>query len=97
LPFGFTAPEKGMKERPLTYEDLILLYNSTPGFVSDKLKAVLEHVATILKPTKIKGIVFAYDEAQNLSAIMTQINIHYLLLWTFLPICKNANWAFNFF
>ena len=34
---------------------------------SDKLKAVLEHNAMLLKGTAIKGIVFAYDEAQNLS------------------------------
>lgn len=67
LPFGFTDKKSDAKERPLKYDDLATLYNSTPGFVSDKLKAVLEHVAALLKRTAIKGIVFAYDEAQNLS------------------------------
>jgi AAA ATPase domain len=67
LPFGFVASKRTAKERPLNYEDLASIYAKTPGFVSDKLKAVLEHVAAILAPTKVKGIVFAYDEAQNLS------------------------------
>jgi hypothetical protein len=67
LPFGFTSKKKASGERPLKFEDLLSIYNGTPGFVSDKLKAVLDHVATLLAPTKVKGIVFAYDEAQNLS------------------------------
>jgi hypothetical protein len=54
-------------KRALKYDDLVSIYNSTPGFVSDKLKAVLEHVAMLLKGTKVRGVVFAYDEAQNLS------------------------------
>jgi hypothetical protein len=67
LPFGFTEKQRHPNERPLKYDDLANLYNSTPGFVSDKLKAVLEHVAALLRGTGVKGIVFAYDEAQNLS------------------------------
>jgi len=67
LPFGFTKKLEHPNERRLQFDDLISLYNATPGFVSDKLKAVLEHVAVLLKGTSVKGVVFAYDEAQNLS------------------------------
>jgi hypothetical protein len=68
LPFGFVPPKKkGANERPLKFDDLSSIYNNTPGFVMDKLLAVLEHVAAMIAPTKVKGIVFAYDEAQNLS------------------------------
>jgi hypothetical protein len=66
-PFGFATDQKQPSERPLKFDDLVVIYNSTPGFVSDKLKAVLENVAALLKGTKVKGVVFAYDEAQNLS------------------------------
>jgi hypothetical protein len=52
--------------RNLKFDDLYAIHNQTPGFESDKLKAVLEHVAEIIANTKLKGIVFAYDEAQNL-------------------------------
>jgi hypothetical protein len=67
LPFGFVPPARTSKDRPLHYEDLWAVYQSTAGFPSDKLKAVLEHVALMMAPTKKKGIVFAYDEAQNMS------------------------------
>jgi hypothetical protein len=51
----------------LTYDRLTQLYNSTPGLVADKLKAVLLAVAPVVKATGKRGIVFAYDEAQNLA------------------------------
>lgn len=66
LPLGF-ATKPTIKDRPLEFDDLWTIYNRTPGFNSDKLKAVLEHVARIISNAKIKGIVFAYDEAQNLA------------------------------
>ena len=49
------------------FDFLSNLFHSTPGLISDKLKNVLEIVWSILKPTNIKGLIFAYDEAQNLS------------------------------
>lgn len=67
LPFGFTDKPAKTKHRPLKFDDLWNIYNTTPGFDSDKLKAVLENVAKIIANAKIKGIVFAYDEAQNLA------------------------------
>jgi hypothetical protein len=66
LPIGFTAKPTS-KDRPLAFDDLWNIYNTTPGFNSDKVKAVLEHVAKIIANAKIRGIVFAYDEAQNLA------------------------------
>ncbi len=53
----------------LDYGFLAEVFEKTPGLVSDKLKFVLEFVwkhVRISNPT-IKGIVLAYDEAQNLS------------------------------
>lgn len=46
---------------------MLSLYNGTPGLVSDKLKAVLETTWAVVKGSGAKGIVLAYDEAQNLS------------------------------
>jgi hypothetical protein len=65
--FGFADGTSNTSVRPLSYDDLWAIYNNTPGFDSDKLKAVLESVARIITDAKIKGIVFAYDEAQNLA------------------------------
>ena len=55
----------GNKEIYLTYAMLTAIYNNTPGLESDKLKNVLEIVWNAIKG-KVKGIVLAYDEAQNL-------------------------------
>lgn len=52
----------------LNYNVLVHAYHETPGLVIDKLKAILHLVAgTLKKKGNIKGIIFAYDEAQNLS------------------------------
>jgi uncharacterized protein (UPF0297 family) len=66
MPFGFNIVEQ-KKERSLSFSDLWQLYETTAGLTSDKMKAVLEYVARLIEPTNIKGIVFAYDEAQNMS------------------------------
>lgn len=42
-------------------------YTHTPGLAADKLKAVLESVWGIFAQLGKQGIVFAYDEAQNLA------------------------------
>jgi AAA ATPase domain len=61
---GFTdATEK--TEVKLSFGILTEIYNSTPGLDSDKLKMVLELVWNVVK-SKTKGIILAYDEAQNL-------------------------------
>jgi hypothetical protein len=51
----------------LNYSTLRGIYDSIPGLVSDKLKGTLEIVWISLKDTRHEGIVFAYDEAQNLA------------------------------
>jgi type II secretory pathway predicted ATPase ExeA len=51
----------------LDYATLVDLYESTPGLVADKLKHVLETVAAACRREGVRGIVFAYDEAQNLA------------------------------
>ncbi|MEO1351996.1 MAG: ATP-binding protein [Cyanobacteria bacterium J06635_15] len=51
----------------LNYATLTHLYDTIPGLASDKLKAILELVWDVLKETDHKGLVFAYDESQNLS------------------------------
>ncbi len=66
LPIGFVG-KKTTKHRPLEYADLQKIYDDTPGLVADKLKSVLRYVGKMISPTAVKGIVFAYDEAQNLS------------------------------
>lgn len=65
----------------LHYGLLKQVYDSTPGLASDKLKAVLELVWSSLSATRARGIVVAYDEAQNLSdqAVARQYPLSLLL------------------
>ena len=64
---GFTSEEDYI-EHTLTYNRLKEIYSTTPGLPIDKLKTVIEFVWDVLsKKTNTKGIVFAYDEAQNLA------------------------------
>ncbi len=51
----------------LDYPTLSQIHDATPGLASDKLKAVLETVAAAAADAGSRGIVFAYDEAQNLA------------------------------
>jgi len=51
----------------LNFTTLGNVYTNTPGLISDKLKAVLEFVAPYLGATGRRGLIFAYDEAQNLA------------------------------
>jgi hypothetical protein len=52
----------------LNFQLLTQIYETTPGLPIDKLKHILEFVWSHIKiNSSIKGIVFAYDEAQNLS------------------------------
>jgi len=61
---GF-AGEK--REVHLDFQTLTGIFNSTPGLIEDKLKAVLELAARVIARDGNKGVVFAYDEAQNLT------------------------------
>ncbi len=60
-------PESIKEATPVNYPYLEAIYRETPGLASDKLKKVLEFAWDILKGTGKRGIVFAYDEAQNLA------------------------------
>ena len=54
-------------EKKIDLPFLQRLYQDSPGLSSDKLKSVLEFVwLHIKKYPKVKGIVFAYDESQNM-------------------------------
>ncbi len=63
---GFNRPAK-MVSRRLDFETMSGIYETTPGLASDKLKTVLEFVWRGLNLQQVKGVIFAYDEAQNLS------------------------------
>lgn len=63
---GFIDTEEVI-EKKLGFDFLFHLYKSIPGLVMDKLKYVLEFVWRCLQSQNIKGLIFAYDEAQNLS------------------------------
>ena len=51
----------------LSFEHLFAIYNQTPGLIADKIKAVFLYVAPFIKNSGRHGIIFAYDEAQNMS------------------------------
>lgn len=61
---GF-AGEK--KEVHLDFQTLTEVFDNTPGLIEDKLKAVLELAARAIARDGNRGVVFAYDEAQNLA------------------------------
>lgn len=65
---GFSA-ESHVETVYLDYSILQQIYINTAGLMADKLKSALEFVWQTLRARRpdIKGIVFAYDEAQNLS------------------------------
>lgn len=63
---GF-IPQRTFIDTKLNYQALVGLFRQTPGLVADKLKAVLEFVWLALRRQNAKGIIFSYDEAQNLS------------------------------
>lgn len=63
---GFRTVEE-QRELVLDYHTLRGLYDAAPGLISDKLKCVLEIVHAAMREEASRGIVFAYDEAQNLS------------------------------
>lgn len=61
---GF-AGEK--EEVHLDFQTLTRIFEATPGLIGDKLKAVLELAAKAIGRDGGRGVVFAYDEAQNLA------------------------------
>jgi hypothetical protein len=64
---GFSQIDQMETRVPLSYEMLFSLYDSTPGLVADKIKAVLEFSWFHLRQQGRHKVIFAYDEAQNLA------------------------------
>jgi type II secretory pathway predicted ATPase ExeA len=54
-------------QRTLDYAVLEQIFRATPGLIADKLKNVLETAWHFLSKTNKRGVIFAYDEAQNLA------------------------------
>jgi hypothetical protein len=65
-PIGL-VPTPQKIDKTLNFQALLERYNATPGLVADKLKDVLETVWRHLAQSGKRGLVFAYDEAQNLA------------------------------
>lgn len=64
---GFQS-HKEQVTKTLTFATMAEIYEVTPGLVADKLKALLEFVWQCIScHTDAKGLIFAYDEAQNMS------------------------------
>lgn len=63
---GFIAAPTEI-QHSMDYATLFSIWQRTPGLTADKLKAVLEPVWAALRPLNRRGIIFAYDEAQNLA------------------------------
>lgn len=64
--FGF-VPQPLEVTHHVDFAFLRSLYEDTPGMAADKLKAVLEFAWSCFRGMSKKGIIFAYDEAQNLA------------------------------
>lgn len=52
---------------PLSYDILLDVFSSTPGLVADKIRTTLEFAWGDMREQGNPGVIFAYDEAQNLS------------------------------
>ncbi len=63
---GFASPPES-EEVPLSHEVLVGVYERTPGLTADKIKATLEFAWEGLREQGDARVIFAYDEAQNLS------------------------------
>lgn len=65
-PIGFSKAG-AKREKKLDYDTLVNIYQQTPGISSDKIKSVLQTVWVCAQKMGRRGVIFAYDEAQNLS------------------------------
>jgi hypothetical protein len=63
---GFTALSEPTRI-PLSHDVLASIYETTPGLTADKIKATLEFAWEHLREQGQGRVIFAYDEAQNLS------------------------------
>lgn len=63
---GLTRDRQPAPHR-LDYDALRGVWDAAPGLTSDKLRAVLEAAWGAVKDFGVRGVIFAYDEAQNLT------------------------------
>jgi hypothetical protein len=63
---GFSA-DVDPQEIPLSHDVLVEIFDRTPGLTADKIKATLEFAWEHLRERGEQKVIFAYDEAQNLS------------------------------
>ncbi len=63
---GFSAPSEP-REVPLSHQVLVEVFERTPGLTADKIKATLEFTWEHLRQQGEHRVIFAYDEAQNLT------------------------------
>src|SRR5262245_35547653 len=63
---GFSGQQEPILH-PVNFAYLNKIFEETPGLTSDKLKAVLEFVWSLVRQTDRKGVIFAHDEAQTLA------------------------------
>lgn len=63
---GFGTPSEP-REVPLSHAVLVSVFEQTPGLTSDKIKATLEFAWEHLRQQGEHKVIFAYDEAQNLT------------------------------
>ena len=84
---GFTGATEEVT-RSLGFDELQLLWDRTPGLSSDKLKVVLETVWDCLEPLGKRGMIFAYDEAQNLADHADRNEFPCRCCWTYSNHCK---------
>jgi hypothetical protein len=75
---GFAGQSQKMH---LDFAALSTIFSATPGLIEDKVKKVLEVAAAAIARNGNRGVVFAYDEAQNLadSAKQNQFPLSLLL------------------
>jgi len=60
-------PSTDLKPIQLNYGALLGIYGEIPGLVIDKLKGVFEFVWPHIQKLGKRGLIFAYDEAQNMA------------------------------
>lgn len=63
------AGDAQLVDQTLTFDVLISVYNGTPGLSIDKLRAVIQFAWTAISNARpdVRGVVFGYDEAQNMT------------------------------
>jgi hypothetical protein len=93
---GFRKDHTETSVRQLHFDDLWKIYEQAPGLVEDKLKNVLLAVGQAIKNAPISGIVFAYDEAQNLSDHKSNNEYPLSMLLDVFSYFQRSNLGFNF-